>query len=65
MTAARNAAEIVVPIVVVTADAAPVEEAVAEDADAVVPDAEAAAVSAAVDTAQAATNQRPGLVGHG
>jgi len=46
----------------VTADAAPVEEAVAEDADAVVPDAEAVAVSAAVDTAQAATNQRTGLV---
>ncbi len=58
MTAARNAAEIVVPTVVETADVAPAAEAaVAEDEAEVAPDAAAVAVSAAVDTAEAATKR--------
>ena len=49
MTVARNAAEIVAPIVVATADVAPAAEAVVAEAEAaVVPDAAAAEVSAAV-----------------
>ncbi len=55
-TAARNAAEIVAPIEVVTADVAPAAEAVAGDVAEAAQAAVAAAVSAAADTAEVVTN---------
>jgi hypothetical protein len=65
LTVARNAAEIVAPIVVATADVAPAAEAVAEDVAEVAPAAAAVAVSAAVDTAEAVAVTRKILCGAG
>ena len=64
MIAARNAAEIVAPIAVVTEDVAPAAAVVAADEAEAAPDVAAEAVSAVVDTAaEAVTKQVGGFCG--